>query len=35
VKVKYRDYSQAVGRHEQFDELRGEKRLAEPTNGLP
>jgi len=28
VKIKNRDYSQAIGRHEQFDGLRGEKRLA-------
>jgi len=28
VKIKNREYSQAVGRHEQFDGFRGEKRLA-------
>ncbi len=28
VKIKNPKYSQAVGRHEQFDGFRGEKRLA-------
>jgi len=28
VKIKNREYSQGVGRHEQFDGLRGRKRLA-------
>ena len=28
VKIKNREYSQAVGRHEQFDGFQGEKRLA-------
>lgn len=28
VKIKNREYSQAVGRHEQFDRLQSEKRLA-------
>ena len=28
VKIKNREYSQALGRHEQSDGLRGEKRLA-------
>ena len=28
VKIKNRKYSQAVGRHDQFDGFRGEKRLT-------
>ena len=28
VKIKNREYSQAVGRHDQFDGLRGERRIA-------
>ena len=28
VKIKNREYSQAVGRHDQFDGFRGEKRLT-------
>ena len=28
VKIKNREYSQSVGRHEQFDAFRGGKRVA-------
>jgi bifunctional non-homologous end joining protein LigD len=33
VKIKNRQYTQAVGRHEQFDRLRGGKRLARRAGG--